>query len=73
MGLFFEVLIVCAAIWWLARAAWRLRREGESGRAAHPGAHDAGVRVNEVAWARIVAQLQGREDQGGRPRRGRRE
>jgi hypothetical protein len=74
MGLFFEVLIVCVAIWWLGRAAWRRYRERDGGSSADPGSHDAGVRVNEVAWARIVAQLSGRQERGdqgdGRSRRG---
>ncbi|GAA3611195.1 hypothetical protein GCM10022419_115230 [Nonomuraea rosea] len=58
MGLLIELLVVAAACWWLYRCVvnpWRTRRSG----AVVSGEHDAGVWVNPVRWAQIVAELEG--------------
>ncbi|HEY7485831.1 MAG TPA: hypothetical protein VH912_15300 [Streptosporangiaceae bacterium] len=74
MGMFFEVIIVGVAIWWLGRLAFRYWKARQADRAAATGAHDAGVWVNEVRWAEIVAGLENDlkpGEQGGKPRHGR--
>jgi hypothetical protein len=76
MGLFFEVIIVGVAVWWLGLAALRAWRARPAEGSAEPGSHDAGVWVNEPRWMQIVAELEEelkRGDQGGNPHRGRQE
>jgi hypothetical protein len=64
MGLFFEVIIVGVMAWWLGGVALRSWRERRAERSGEPGAHDAGVWVNEARWARIVAELEGDRERG---------
>ena len=78
MGLFFEAIIVGVGAWFLCRAALRSWRERGAEHPADPGAHDAGVWVNETRWAGIVNALELEEelkhgDQDGQPGRGRTE
>ena len=41
MGLFFEVIVVCAVAWWIWASAFRTRRERRFTQGV-AGAHDAG-------------------------------
>jgi hypothetical protein len=71
MGLFFEVIIVGAVVWWLCLRFIRSRREHEVERPP-PGSHDSGVWVDDWAWTRIVSDLEkdsDRGDPGSRPGR----
>jgi hypothetical protein len=78
MGLLVETIIVGVGAWFLCRAAFRSWRERGAEPPPEPGAHDAGVWVNETRWARIVDALELEEelkdgDQDGQPGRGRKE
>jgi hypothetical protein len=74
MGLFFEVIIVGAVVWWLCLRYLRSRRERQVEQEPPPGSHDSGVWFNDWAWTRIVADLEKDSDRGDSgPRPGRHE
>jgi hypothetical protein len=63
VGLFFEVILVAAITWLLARFALQWRRERRMARAT-TGLHDAGVWVNERTWMGIVTGLESEQRPG---------
>ncbi|WP_113698886.1 hypothetical protein [Nonomuraea lactucae] len=65
MGFLVALIVAGAVFWWLYWCVvnpWRTHRHPRRTRHAGPavtGAHDAGVWVNPVVWARIIADLEG--------------
>ncbi|WP_344475141.1 hypothetical protein [Nonomuraea monospora] len=71
MELLLQLIVLGVLVWWLSRTARRMWRKHQ---APPPptGEHDAGVWVNPVRWARIVAELEEEEREGEAQQRDRR-